>query len=82
MTITVQQLNAICGRLAEVPTMPAEFRVSEAGVVAVHDERLFGGRARPWSVVWVPPGHRAHWPTMSLLPQDVASWAVLRPGVS
>ncbi|WP_033288281.1 hypothetical protein [Amycolatopsis jejuensis] len=81
MTITVQQLNAICDRLA-APPMPAEFRVSPIGVVAVHDERFYGGRARPWSVVWVPPGHHSHWPTMSLLPQDVASWAVLRPGVS
>ncbi|MGW4484299.1 hypothetical protein ACWEOE_10725 [Amycolatopsis sp. NPDC004368] len=82
MTMTVKQLNAICERLADVPAMPAEFRVSPAGVVAVHDERLFGGAGRPWSVLWVPPGHRKHYPQMSLLPQDVASWAVLRPGVA
>jgi hypothetical protein len=54
-----------------------EFRVSADGVVAVHDVRLYGGASRPWSVVWIPPGHRAHWPSMPLHQQDVAAWSVM-----
>src|SRR5207248_1299759 len=75
--VTVDQLNAICAHLAAADRFN-ELRRSAEGVVAVHDERLYGGRARPWSVVWTPPGHHTHWPTMSLHEQDVAGWAVLR----
>lgn len=56
-----------------------EFRQSPEGVLAVHDVRLYGDAARPWSVLWIPPHHHSHWPSMPLHEQDVALWAVMEP---
>ncbi|MFD2421620.1 hypothetical protein [Amycolatopsis pigmentata] len=55
-----------------------DIRISPDDVVAVRDTRFYGGHTRPWVVVYVPAGHRSHWPTMSLHDQDVARWDVLR----
>jgi hypothetical protein len=54
-----------------------EVRESPEGVLAIYDIRFYGGKNRPWSVLWTPPGHRAHWPTQSLAQQEVATWAVM-----
>ncbi|MEU0532009.1 hypothetical protein [Amycolatopsis tolypomycina] len=54
-------------------------RVSEDGVLVVLDERRYGGRMLPWSVVYVPHGHRSHYPTQALSDQQVAAWTELVP---
>lgn len=55
------------------------YRVSPDGVLAVRDVRRYGGRTLPWSVVYVPDGHRSHYPTQALSDQQVATWTELVP---
>ncbi len=52
-------------------------RESAEGVLAVRDERALGGPARPWSVVYVPPGHLSHHLAQSLSDVDVQPWETL-----
>lgn len=52
-------------------------RESAEGVLAVRDEHPRGGHGRPWSVVFVPPGHISNYPTQSLSDVDVAGWCPL-----
>ncbi|WP_116051915.1 hypothetical protein [Amycolatopsis palatopharyngis] len=52
-------------------------RVNPQGVVAVFDERFYGGKTMPWHVCYVPPKVVTHWPSQPLSDQAVAGWAVL-----